>query len=649
MATSCPSLELPQGSVQFDCARGAFSITLGAFHLSALASAVETAEGMTSADQCAWEVTREDECSLALTGEAGGMRLHLAFHARDIELAEGAHVGLELQVRVTSASPLSVERIILFQGGSAPAPEWIYSMAHRDFPMGTVRAAEGVGFRSRSVTGWTKGKQTLFLSFPLRQSFPCALGGMVTGDAVTELRAECTVGLDDITEVVAPPLTLCATDAPHGYLEAHGESQREEPMPPLSPRPVAWNSWDYVRDLVSEEYVLRNLDVIAEDPVLREHVQYIVIDSGWEQRYGDWIPNPRFPHGMEWIAQQIIARGFKAGLWVAPTILENCSVPALWNTELLAHGRAGVPCQAFQCMLRYGFVLDIRKQAARQWLHDLFARYREMGYTYFKTDFLRHISNAVFFNGRRVPKGDLVREVMEVVREAIGPECHLVGCNYPDETGSGLVNSNRISGDISPHWETVRLNARSLGARFWMHQRVWCNDPDFAVCRGPETSDDPDIDRMHAGDIFLRPQDLHAHRPQFLSEIEARTLLSLVILTGGSVTLSDNLPVLNETGLDLLRRTMSARPGLQMRPLDLFTVEVPTLWLQDVTDGEKRLGVVHWGDRPSARCIQLAELTRRSWHRVTDFWTGEELTQSGGEIRIQCAPHETKLLVLADE
>jgi hypothetical protein len=351
---------------------------------------------------------------------------------------------------------------------------------------------------------------------------------------------------------------------------------------------------------------------------------------------------------MEWIAQQIIGRGFKAGLWVAPTILENCSVPALWNTELLAHGRAGVPCQAYECMLRYGFVLDIKKPEARTWLHDLFARYRAMGYTYFKTDFLRHIKHAVLFNGRRVPKGDLVREVLEVVREAIGPECHLVGCNYPDETGSGLVNSNRISGDISPHWETVRLNARSLGAQFWMHQRVWCNDPDFAVCRGPETSDDPDMDRMHAGDIFLRPQDVRAHRPRFLSEIEARTLLSLVILTGGSVTLSDNLPVLNETGLELLRRAVSAPPGVRMRPLDLFAEDVPTLWLQDMASGEKRLGVVNWSDEHSARRIELPALTGRNWERVTDFWTGEELAQSAGEVHLRSAPHETKLLVLTD-
>jgi hypothetical protein len=300
-------------------------------------------------------------------------------------------------------------------------------------------------------------------------------------------------------------------------------------------------------------------------------------------------------------------------------------------------------------MLRYGFVLDVRRPEARRWLHDLFARYRAMGYTYFKTDFLRHIKNAVFFDGERVPKGDLVREVLDVVREAIGPECHLLGCNYEGETGSGLINSNRISGDIAPDWGTVQLNARSLAAYFWAHQRVWCNDPDFAVCRGPDTSHDPDIDRMQAHDIFLRPEDPRAHRSRFLSEAEARTLLSLVILTGGSVTLSDNLPVLNETGLELLRKTVSARPGGHMRPLDLFTEEVPSLWLQDMGDDGTRLGVVNWSDEDVVRGLDLSELTGRDWSTATDFWSGNKCALTAGDVELELAPHETRLLVLADE
>jgi hypothetical protein len=633
-------------SVAFEPLSGCFAMQVGAFGLSDLKAALVLPDRAIAAEHMCWRVVSHEAGRLCVSGLAEGLRLDLTFCAQSVPLAGCSLPALTLQARVAGESPFSLERIVFFQGGNAAAPEWIYSLALRGFPMGSTRACEGLTFKSGSVTGWTRGAQTLFLTFPLRQSLPCALGGKIAAGQVAELQADCLVHLDGVSEVVAPALHLCATEAPHDYLEAYGGWQREEVMPPLAPRPVAWNSWDYIRDLVSEDYVLRNLDVIANDPVLSKHVEYIVIDSGWESRYGDWIPNPRFPHGMEWLAQQIIARGFKAGLWLAPTILENCSVPALWNTELLAHGRAGVPCQAFQCMLRYGFVLDIKKPEARQWLRDVFARFRAMGYTYFKTDFLRHIKHAALFNGQRVPKGDLVREVLEVVREATGPEAHLVGCNYPNETGCGLVNSNRVSGDIAPHWGTVCLNARSHGAQYWMHGRVWCNDPDFAICRGPETSDDPDTDRMHAGDIFVRPEQTQVHRPPYLSATEARTLLSLVLLTGGSVTLSDNLPVLNEAGLELLHRTVAAKPGMSMRPLDLFTSEVPSLWLQELGDDGIRLGVVNWGDGSVARTVDLLALTGREWRQVRDFWTGEVIATSAKEVALDLAPHETKLLVV---
>jgi hypothetical protein len=607
---------------------------------------VELPGRLTQAEDMQWHVAGQEEGRLTVSGSAAGLCLSLVFRARSVEVAGRPLPALDLQASLTGQNPFTLERILL-QGGSGTAPEWIYSLAQRDFPMGSERGSDGRSFKSRCVTGWTRAGQTLFLTFPLRQSFPCALGGRIEDDRLVELQAECAVGLDELSEIVAPPLTLCATDAPHEYLEAYADGQREETMPPLTPRPVGWNSWDYIRDIVSEEYILRNLDLIAADPVLSKHIEYIVVDSGWEHRYGEWEPTYRFPHGMEWLAQRITERGCRAGIWFAPCIIENCTINANWNPHLLARGRSGQPCQAFQCMLRHGFVLDIKKAEARQWLHDVFARYRAMGFTYFKTDFLWQIANAVLYDGRRVAKGDLVREVLSVVREAVGPDCHILGCNYPWEAGCGLINSNRVSGDIAPHWNTVKRNATWLAAKWWTHNRLWCNDPDFAVCRGPDTSADSDIDRMHAGDIYLLPHLEHAAREPYLSLIEAKTLLSLVLLTGGTVMLSDNLPRLNETGLDLLRKVVSASPGESARPVDLFSSEQPSLWVQQLTDERMRIGITNWSDGRETRTLDLAALTGSEWRRISDFWTGDEIPASPTVISLDLAPHETKLLVLA--
>jgi hypothetical protein len=85
-----------------------------------------------------------------------------------------------------------------------------------------------------------------------------------------------------------------------------------------------------------------------------------------------------------------------------------------------------------------------------------------------------------------------------------------------------------------------------------------------------------------------------------------------------------------------------------MRPLDLFTAEVPSLWLQDMGGGGVRLGVVNWTDETAIRGVDLRELTGRGWPQVTDFWSGDELLQTAGGLQLELAPHETKLLVLVD-
>jgi len=644
-------LRLRDVTLEFDCDGGEFALTIGEFILSGLRAGMELPGRVIGADELRWQVVSQSDAALTVAGRTDGLSLQLSFQISCLCVVESKIPALSLTAAVSADAPFSLERVVLLQGAApVAAPEWVYSISQRNFPIGSVRASDGLSFKSRCVTGWTRAGQTLFLTFPLRQSLPCALGGKIEGGHLVELQAECAVGMDEVTEIVAPPLSLCVTDAPHDYLEAYADGQREETMPPLTPRPVGWNSWDYIRDIVSEEYILKNLDLIAADPVLSKHIEYIVVDSGWEHRYGEWEPTYRFPHGMEWLVQQITDRGFNAGLWFAPCIIENCTINANWNPQLLARGRSGLPCQAFQCMLRYGFALDIKKPEARQWLHEVFARYRAMGFTYFKTDFLWQIANAVLYDGKRVPKGDLVREVLSIVREAVGPECHILGCNYPWETGCGLINSNRVSGDIAPYWNTVKRNAVWLAAKWWTHNRLWCNDPDFTICRGPtETSDDPDIDRMHAGDIYRLPDVEHGSREPYLSLAEAKTLLSLVLLTGGSVMLSDNLPRLNETGLDLLRKVVSAAPGRHARPVDLFCSEQPSLWVQEVTDEQMRIGLTNWSDEKAARTLDLAELTGRSWQRVSDFWTGEEIASSPTDLALELAPHETKLLVLVSE
>jgi len=58
------------------------------------------------------------------------------------------------------------------------------------------------------------------------------------------------------------------------------------------------------------------------------------------------IPNARFPHGHAWLTDQIHARGFKAGLWVAPFgVAEASGVPTAQPDWLLRDATGPVVCE----------------------------------------------------------------------------------------------------------------------------------------------------------------------------------------------------------------------------------------------------------------------------------------------------------------
>ncbi|MHC4716059.1 MAG: alpha-galactosidase [Planctomycetota bacterium] len=639
MSETAAAIEAGGLSVRFDTSSGLFDLALGGFSLPGLAAGLETAAGEFRAGQLTWAVAEHQADRLAVTGEAAGVSLTLSFELRAETPPE-----LVLSADVRSPRPFALERVVLAQAESVPAPEWLFADGEA---VATLDAAGGGDFSRAGLMAWTTAGRTLLFTFPVRQSFLCGADGRLEDGRVAGLRIDCAVGLDDVADPVrVPPLTLCVTDAPHEHVETFGDRQRAPAMRPIRPAPVAWNSWDYIVNLVSADYVVRNMERIAADPVLGEAVEAIVIDDGWEHLYGEWEPNYRFPDGMAAIARRITGAGFQAGLWFAPAIVENTSVNAYWNEHLLARGRSHLPCCAYECMLRYGFALDITRPAARAWLIELFQRYREMGFTYFKLDFLKQMTAAELFGGRRVAKGDLVGEVVAAVREAVGDDCHLLGSNYLTASGPGRVDSNRISGDIAPRFGIVRRNAPYLAGRYWQHGRLWWNDPDFALCRGPDTSDDPDIDRIHVCNIYVSPRETAvAAREPFLSIVEARTLLSLVLLSGGSITLGDDLTRLNEAGLDLLRRTVTAARGGAARPIDLFTSELPEHWVQPLPGGY-RIGLINFSDEPATRRIDLVGRVEGDWAEGREFWTGRAVPVAGGSVSVDLAPHETALIEL---
>ena len=108
------------------------------------------------------------------------------------------------------------------------------------------------------------------------------------------------------------------------------------------------------------------------------------------------------------------------------------------------------------------------------------------------------------------------------------------------------------------------------------------------------------------------------------------------LMSGGAINLSDDLTKLNEAGLDLARKVVSAVSGSAAIPLDLFSNSMPSRWLQKLPHGGRFL-LVNFMDEVQEFRLDCPELP----DKATDFWRGKTVNVPQ---EIVLAPHSCLLL-----
>ncbi len=492
----------------------------------------------------------------------------------------------------------------------------------------------------------TNNEHYLRISTPLAFDHFSMLKGRPAGKKISALRMELDTGHFNGRVIVAPPVTFTAGMNGFTLLEDYGKENSSSAPDPEMAQP-GWNSWDYYRWTVSEEAVLANAEKIAADPVLRNHVKRIIVDDGWQCCYGEWEANSRFPSGMKMLANELKKMNFIPGLWLSPGIVEPHAPIAQLDYDMLAMSEGGQPCLGFECMRRYGFLLDPTVAHSRQFLSDLFRRYTAMGYGYFKLDFLAHIFNAPRMHDLSVPRARLVAELLRPVREATRGKAKLLGCNYPFCSGTALVDGVRIGSDIHALWDGISHNVISVAAYSWMNETLWTADPDFALCRSFDTADDPDLNRLKCRLVFVEPKSPYAAMQDWglvdIQRPQTELLLSIVLLNAGAVNLSDNLCRLNEIGLELAGKVVSAPRGKTARPLDLFASQRPSYFLQEIPGGY-RLLLVNWTQEAQNRAIDLRNYGISKVSNAKNFWSGGALRQNTPVFEYELPPRSCLLI-----
>ena len=338
----------------------------------------------------------------------------------------------------------------------------------------------------------------------------------------------------------------------------------------------------------------------------------------------------RIPHGMKAAAEHVSSLGLThAGLWFLPFAGTSYDPVYRDHRDWFVKTADGQPYE----VKWGGTCLDLTYPPAREHVREVVNRIvHDWGFRYLKIDGLwtgtatkieyvntgykdDGMGDAVFANPEKT-NVEAFRDGLKLVRATAGEGVFIDGCNTPQNmrtygAAMGLVDGmpDRTGQQGGVGGVMLRGPTSSAPWQYFLHGRVWYNDPD---------------------PIYVRPE---------VPLSEARALCSWAALSGQMNTSSEWYPGLPAERLDLLRRTMPG-PGRRGRPVDLLEAEIPRIWLLSDAPGAKGrnvVGLFNWGNAPATIGGSLAHLglPAGGTYEVFDYWTNRLLPPVRGAL---CPP-----------
>jgi len=382
--------------------------------------------------------------------------------------------------------------------------------------------------------------------------------------------------------------------------------------------PAGWCSWYQAFEHIDEGYISRNIDYAA-------FRGYIQVDDGYQVSEGDWLlPNSRFSHGIQALAMKAHERHMKLGIWVAPFMVSSHSTLFKSHPSWLIKDRHGAPLPLLEWRTGTMFGLDASHPEAQKWLTNVFSvMSSEWGVDLFKLDFL-YLGAAQGVRHRRSWTGaQAYRKGIELIRDAAGDR-FLLFCGAPIGPSIGIADAMRVSGDTGTAWKgELSASTSVMGTlqRFYMHRRLWINDPDCLILRDSDTE---------------------------LTLAEVETIATVAGLSGGVISSGDDQMSLSDDRRALLYRLLPPF-GKCAQPSSLFAPGGPLtfdLRIERTFAAWHVIAFFNFSDSVKDLTCKLSSLgMRKKEYLVYEFWTDTFLGISSDSIMLNdVPPHGTRLL-----
>ena len=404
----------------------------------------------------------------------------------------------------------------------------------------------------------------------------------------------------------------------------------------LPKRRTVWCSWYYFYHHFTRadlDAVLAGLQALPD----RGGITTVQIDAGYSTSVGDWLePNEAWPGGLQAAFAAIIRAGFEPGIWVGPYMAGCRSRLATEHPDWLLRDRQGAllaPMQFYgeHRLWRYRdedyHVVDTSHPEAFAYLQRVFTTLAAWGVTYIKTDFLYWgLQDSATVCRARPGQTSVtyMRDLLHVIRAAVGPQTYWLGCIAPYGPTLGLVDATRIAGDVGPSWNAdfgPRQMLEETSGTQIVNERWFHNDPDAVLVRD-----------FHNG----------------LTAGEVRSLALWQGMMAGNLCTSDPLHRCSPDRVSLWRfidsRGSAAPamiPGFGGRPRPYL------LAMRVLTDGRRALLALNPSEHTVSDRILISDLGRESTSLIRE-WGPEGVSASASCdcVHLYLEPHASALWLI---
>ena len=302
---------------------------------------------------------------------------------------------------------------------------------------------------------------------------------------------------------------------------------------------AGWCSWEAYRRNISIDKI-EHIAAFMNEKLQAYGLEYIQLDDGYQKMPLPANPNDtmvsgwftcdeeKFPDGHDSMVRVIADKGFAPAVWTNANIT-NPEFPAYHPNDVLFYDGKAMKGEWID------FLYSCSPECLATHVEPLFRKFKEVGYKYVKIDAIRHL----LFDGLHecVRLGSMTNEeaedrfraYMESTRKGLGNDVYYLASWGVINEVVGVADSCRISMDANPTWAGIRMQLFESARWFHTHRILFLNDPDHVCVR--------------------------------TKLAWAKSVLSLISLSGELYMISDTTDAYTDEKLDVIRKTLPPLTG----------------------------------------------------------------------------------------